>query len=248
MNSPTIRPLRLGFSLWLLGMPGVVAVTIEVLPRLLAGHASVLPLHAIEAISLAQSALLLAFAVWVGARCHGRAGLRAPLVEALWRGEGAGAVAARQALPALVGGALGALLLVAIGMFGPLVMRTLAHATPFPLSARLLYGGFTEELLLRWGAMTALLWAWRRFVPGTLAASSAGVLLAIALSAFLFGIGHLAAAASLLGPLSLQVVATVVLGNAAFGIVAGFVYWRFGLECAFGTHLLTHAFAAAAGY
>ena len=140
----------------------------------------------------------------------------------------------------------GALLLVAIGRFGPRQM-TFLHEAPLPLPARLLYGGITEELLVRWGVMTGLLWLWRRCVPSSARVDTLGAAVAIAASALLFGAAHLPGAVALIGVLDASTVVAIVCGNALFGIVAGSLYWRRGLEAAIGMHVLSHAFAALAG-
>jgi membrane protease YdiL (CAAX protease family) len=38
----------------------------------------------------------------------------------------------------------------------------------------------------------------------------------------------------------------IVVANAAFGLVAGWTYWRKGLEAAIGAHSLAHVLAALA--
>ncbi|GBC82972.1 hypothetical protein HRbin10_02110 [bacterium HR10] len=61
-----IPRLRLGLLLWLAGMPGVVVITVTVLPELLGEVILPAPLWVISLASLAQSSLLVALAVWVG--------------------------------------------------------------------------------------------------------------------------------------------------------------------------------------
>jgi membrane protease YdiL (CAAX protease family) len=68
---------------------------------------------------------------------------------------------------------------------------------------------------------------------------------AIALSALAFGVLHLPSVAQVLPTLSADVVAYVTLGNACFGLVAGYLYWRRGLEAAIAAHVLAHVLAYA---
>ena len=71
---------RLGGALWLLGMPGVVAVVWALLPPLKANEALLpLPLWAVVLLSGLQTAVLLALAVAVGVWLAPRVGLRAPV-------------------------------------------------------------------------------------------------------------------------------------------------------------------------
>ncbi len=59
---------------------------------------------------------------------------------------------------------------------------------------------------------------------------------AIAVAAVLFGLGHLPLAASL-WPLTFAVVLRTILLNAIGGIVFGWLFWRWGFECAVIAHL-----------
>jgi len=106
---------------------------------------------------------------------------------------------------------------------------------------RILYGGITEELLLRWGLMTLLVWiGWRVFSQGQSAPSTFCFIVAIALSAFLFGLGHLPLVFVLGTQVTISVIAYVIVGNAAFGLIAGYLYWQKGLEAAMIAHMLVH--------
>ena len=111
------------------------------------------------------------------------------------------------------------------------------------LLVRVLYGGITEELLLRWGVMTLLLWTpWRLFQRGAAKPRPGIVVFAVLASALVFGLGHLPTVLAFGGELSRGVVLYVLGGNALFGIVTGFLFWRYGLEAAMLAHALAHVF------
>ena len=63
---------------------------------------------------------------------------------------------------------------------------------------------------------------------------------AVVASALLFALGHLPAAQALAGALTVPVVVFVLVGNTAFGLVAGWLYARHGLEAAILAHVLAH--------
>jgi membrane protease YdiL (CAAX protease family) len=63
---------------------------------------------------------------------------------------------------------------------------------------------------------------------------------AVVLSALLFAVGHLPAAQAMAGVLTLPVVLFVLVGNTAFGLLAGALYARRGLEAAIVAHVLAH--------
>jgi len=111
----------------------------------------------------------------------------------------------------------------------------------------MLYGGLTEELLCRWGIMSLLLWtAWRllQFERSLPSASLAWV--SIVASAAIFALAHLPAAAALAGGLRREIIIYVVIGNTAFGVLAGYLFWRHGLETAMICHAMSHLVAYSA--
>jgi membrane protease YdiL (CAAX protease family) len=60
----------------------------------------------------------------------------------------------------------------------------------------------------------------------------------------LFGVGHLPAAAALVGALTRGVVVFIVAANSVFGVLFGYLYWKRGLE----TAIIAHATAHVVGY
>ena len=241
---PTDGPprVRLGLIVWAAGMLGVVA-SVVYLPDLFAAFGqdpSEFPLW-LPAVAVLQSSLLLALAAAAGAALAPKVGLHAPIAEALASSRPAGPAVRSQLLPGLAGAAFGTVLLLALGAVAPDAIAALEGQFDPPLWLRVLYGGITEEVLIRWGVMTAVVWVGWRFVQRRDGSPRPAVVwTAIIVSALLFGAGHLPVAAELTGSLTLPVVVYVVLGNSAFGIVAGWLYWKKGLEAAFFAHVGTH--------
>lgn len=224
-------------------MVGVLTVTWTVVRELLSGVALPLPLPVMLLFSAAQSGLLLFFAVWAGVAFAPRVSLAAPFAAAAVAGAPAWPALRRQLLPALIGGLIGGLLLVLLARHVP---PALNQFDP-PLAARMLYGGLTEELLCRWGIMSLLLWtAWRllQFERSLPSASLAWV--SIVASAAIFALAHLPAAAALAGGLRREIIIYVVIGNTAFGVLAGYLFWRHGLETAMICHAMSHLVAYSA--
>ena len=94
---------------------------------------------------------------------------------------------------------------------------------------------------MRWGVMTLLLWLlWRLGQRGRGVPAPGLIAVAVVLCALLFALGHLPAAQALAGALTLEVVAFVLVGHTAFGLVAGGLYARYGLEAAMVAHVLGH--------
>lgn len=142
---------------------------------------------------------------------------------------------------------LGVLLLVA-EWFAPTPMDGEAAVTVSTLigslPVRVLYGGITEELLLRWGVMSLLVVIlWKVLARKTAQPSSGIVWVAIVLSAVLFGIAHLPSAATTYGAITVDVLVFVLLANGVAGIIFGWLYWRHSLEAAMIAHGGAHLVA-----
>lgn len=253
---------RLFLILFFAGFCGVLTI-------LLVDIAALLPLlptttetptitPALKLLSLVQPALLLAVAVVVGIALAPRVGLSAPAAEALAAGRGFFKALQPQIVPGVIGGLLGGVSIVLISVLSKpfLLPDTIDRISRFikvmPLPMRILYGGITEEVLLRWGFMTLIVWAaWRVLEKQRRVPSSACFVGGILFSALVFGAGHLPVAYALFSDVFSPALALfVVLANSAFGVIAGYLYWKRGLESAIIAHMFCHlvlASASAAG-
>lgn len=106
---------------------------------------------------------------------------------------------------------------------------------------RFLYGGITEELLLRWGFMSILAFGlWKTVGRGSDELTDGLAWTVIVVAAVLFGIGHLPAALVIYGELTTQVIVWIVVGNSIGGIAYGWLFWKYSLEAAMVAHMMTH--------
>lgn len=200
-----------------------------------------------EVISLVQPAILMTIAAAVGCALANRVGLHSPAAEALASGESLLAKLKPQTGLGIVAGIFSGIAIITAWLIAKphLSPEFITRAEEFnrilPNATRFLYGGLTEEILLRWGFMTLVVWAvWRVFQRGDGPPRAAFVIGAIAISALLFGAGHLPIASLLGGGLTIPLVMYVLTANSIFGIVAGFLYWKRGLESAMIAHIFTH--------
>jgi membrane protease YdiL (CAAX protease family) len=240
-DPPAVPGRRLGVVLWVAGMLGVVVVTVMVLPQLVGQMTLPAPLWLMSLASLAQSGLLLGLAVWAGVALARAVGLRAPAFEAAVTGRPIGPALQPQLLPGLIAGVAGGVMLFGVLRHAPAPLAQVQQRFAVPPIARVLYGGITEEVLLRWGLMTALVWLAWRFLQHRRGAVKAGfVWLAIGVSALVFGAGHLPVASVMIGSLDATIVAFVIGWNTAFGLLFGYLFWRYGLEAAMIAHALAH--------
>jgi hypothetical protein len=246
---------RLFWILWVAGISGVLSflfvdlsALIAAVPRPLGEPPVELPPPALlKIVSLIQPTVIVTIAVIVGVCLAERVGLHAPAAEALARRDKFFSALKRQILPGVLAGLASGVAIVALWVIAKpfLTSEFVTGAQEFnkllPYITRFLYGGFTEELLLRWGVMTFLVWlAWRLLQKGEGRLKTIYVVAAIVLSAVIFGAGHLPIASILSGGLTLPLSIYVITGNSIFGIVAGFLYWRRGLEAAIIAHMSAH--------
>jgi len=234
--------LKLGLLLFLAGLLGVAALVVTLLPQICDDVSLPAPLWLVMVASITQSALLVALAVWLGVLLTPRIGLSAPAFEAMVTARSVMTALRPQIFPGLIAGVLGGIGLFAIGGYAsPAVIAGAEQQFTIPLLARVLYGGITEELLLRWGVMTLLTWiAWRLLQRQKGTPQPVFVWLAIVVSALLFGAGHLPAAAMQVEELTAGLIMFVVGANTAFGVLFGYLFWRYGLEAAIFAHALSH--------
>ncbi|ASW44212.1 CPBP family intramembrane glutamic endopeptidase [Clostridium isatidis] len=101
----------------------------------------------------------------------------------------------------------------------------------------ILYGGIIEEILLRLGLMTFIIWIASKMIKTI---NSNGIYIAgIVIAALLFAAGHIPATAQMLG-LSLVSVLRTLLLNFLPGLGFGYLYWKHGLGYAMLGHISTH--------
>jgi membrane protease YdiL (CAAX protease family) len=145
---------------------------------------------------------------------------------------------------------VGALVGVQLGIapsIAPAEVIDAVRTVNIPLGAKILYGGITEEVLMRWGLMTAMIWLpWHIWQRKTGAPKRAYVVSAIVLTAVLFGVGHLPAAMAMGIELTGPVIAYIVVGNTLPGALFGVLYWRRGIEAAMIAHALGHVISTVA--
>ncbi len=248
---------RLFLILFLIGFAGVVSILLidlSAVAALIPAAAGAPPITpAIKILSLIQPTVLVGVAVLIGIVLAPKVGLSAPAAEALAAGEQALPALKSQLVPGVLGGVSGALAIVLThAVFKPLlttetVERVSKFGSVLPLPMRLLYGGLTEEVLLRWCVMTLFVWiAWRLFQKRLAKPTRMCFVVAILVSSILFGLGHLPVAVVVLPQITVAVVFFVIIANSAFGVFAGYLYWKHGLESAMIAHVLCHIVLAIA--
>ncbi|WP_323813431.1 CPBP family intramembrane glutamic endopeptidase [Cellvibrio sp. NN19] len=240
------KTLKPAIYLFILGFAGVVSIA-PLIPKLLALQPEPLPIPmaAIQALTILQSSVLLFLMVWLGGICANKVGLAAPVIAAIASSRNMVSALKPQLIPAIIGGIAGGILIVIFSdalspYLPPDFIRAGEKLTP-PWYTKILYGGITEEILVRWGLMSFFVWGFYHLTQtkGT-AIKTHNYLLAIIVSALVFGAGHLPTVLMLSPDISTSLIFYIVFANAVFGFIAGYLYWKYGLESAIGAHMIAH--------
>ena len=186
--------------------------------------------------NLVLIAPLTALGLWLGPRV----GLGAPLLAAWIEGQpGAPAKVGRAVAASMsIGVVVGVVLILAGLAFLPWLPSELGDV-PTPAWWQGLLASFsagvTEELLMRLGVMTLVVWLGTRLL-GRSQPTPVIVWTANGIAALLFGALHLPLAASLVPLTGMMVIRTLVLNGIA-GVAFGWQYWRRGLVAAMAAHV-----------
>jgi len=235
----------------LISLPGIIVTTPDLVrsitralkPKLPTGKT--LPPAPVLGILLGLEVLILVSASAIlGSLAAIKVTLRAPFFEALASGGDAWSSASPQFLPMLIGGILGGLVLVAVyyRIFRPrldsqTVLSMEGLRLEMGLSGRLLYGGILEEVLTRWGMMSAFAWLGIKLTGS----ASPGVFwAAIVISGVIFGLLHIPNYVIAGSHLTANFVVLMLFLNLWASLVFGWLFWQYGLLAAIGAHMIFH--------
>jgi Type II CAAX prenyl endopeptidase Rce1-like len=210
--------------------------------------ANVPPLWVLMLLQALQLTVLLAISILIGIGCAYRVGLHSHLIDH-WVFHTAKSLSFAVEIKWSLGvGAAAALVLFLLDrLMQPALPEALRAANTEPswlnLLTAMFYGGITEEILMRWGLMSLLVWiAWKGLKQGVTLPSQGIYQGAIVLAALVFGLLHLPATAAIV-PLTPVVIIRALLLNGIAGIGFGWLFWQYSLEAAMLAHISFHAFA-----
>lgn len=233
---------KLALALFVLGFLGIlsmltVKLPIDSLPKDLI-HLSPI---AIKALSLANPTILLLIAIAGGTALYNKVKLTVPTISALLKIESSQIKFTEQLKSGITLGLLSGILIIFVSFISNLIIpdefEALNKNIDITLLARFLYGGFTEELLLRFGFMTFVVWCISK-IMGRL--NTPIYWIGIILSTILFAIGHFPIVFSTIAHPSIILLTYILIGNSIPGLVCGWLYWKKGLEAAFIAHVFAH--------
>lgn len=241
VNSAAARDKRLLVTMLALGLAAVATLGIAPLETILPPQVQV-P----RAVLLIQPAIITMLCALLGWWTLPRTGLDAPVLRALL-GKADWSAPLRRGLPAAAAVAVVAALILVAYALGTAGVALGMPQLDIPLITRLGYGGVGEEIIARWGLLTAFM----ALALGLGQSRTAAFWAANSLAALLFALGHFGVLFALMPHPPLWLLIAVVLGNFIPAAAFGWLYRSFGIESAMLAHGGAHALfwsVAAAGY
>ena len=235
--------IKLWLTLFALGLIGVASLLLTKIPL---GN---LPTEVLETVTpeqlrwivLLNPALMVLLATLLGTLTYDRVKLSVPVIQS-WLGSTQMNFSGRRIVKqGIVWGIVAGVLLLGINLlFQPYLPKEIADISEtedLNLFTRILYGGITEELLMRFGLMNTLCWILFKI---TRKLSDGVYWTAIAAAALLFAAGHLPVLYQMVEDPTFTTVLYVLLGNSVGGLIFGYTYWKNGLESAILAHMFGH--------
>jgi hypothetical protein len=230
-----------------LAMSGVMAMLLVPFEVLLPGDVS--PILK-RLLSIIQPAILsLVFAV-VGSFLAPRVGFDAPLVRGWLAGDVLSPLLRRIVSSGLLMSVQAAAVLIVYTLVSNIYFNsispdvaTLMTVMDLPLITKVLYGGVTEEIIVRWGMMSLVVWVIWRFVGQPVAVSDVHVWCGIVTATLVFALLHVPLLFAFDTAPPHWIVAAVIAGNGIVGTLYGWLFWKYGIEAAMIAHGMTHVLA-----
>lgn len=232
--------LVLGF-LGLIGMVSILTMDIPLPPEIQELMNESFSPTQIKLLIMINPLILLIAAVVVGTLLYQKVHLQVPIIE---KCVGIGnepvdfmGIIKSGTLGGVIAGIIVVLVVVIFKPFMAAEYEQLTQALQPTLAARFLYGGITEEIYLRFGLMTLIVWISAKALKGT---KPAAYWIGIVLAALIFAIGHFPVVFNTIESPGTILLTYVLIGNSVGGLIFGWLYWKKGLESAFLAHIFIH--------
>lgn len=238
------KKLLLAIVLFVIGAIGVLSLLTTDIPLPAEVKAELMERFSqqqIKFITLVNPCIMLIVTVIFGTILYDKVGLTVPILEKLVGLKNEKPNIAASLKYGIIGGLAGGILISIVALiFVPLLpteFTSLGENLKPSLATRFLYGGFTEEILIRFGLMTIFVWVCSKVFKGT---PRSAYIIGIVLSTILFATGHFPIVFQIIDSPSMLLLSYVLIGNSIGGLIFGWLYWKKGLESAFVAHILAH--------
>lgn len=234
---------KLGLTLFSLGALGVlsmltVSIPLDNLPKQVLDKFTP---ETIKLLTLINPAILLLVSVIIGTILFDKVKLTVPTIAFLLKYEKGQISFLEQVKYGIILGLITGILTTTVGLVFksslPQEFIELGNKIKITTIARFAYGGLTEELLMRFGFMTLIVWL---VFKVTKQLNNFTYWTGIILATILFAFGHFPVAFSAVSNPTISLLTYILVGNSIAGIFFGWLYWKKGLEAAFVGHIFAH--------
>jgi len=195
----------------------------------------------IKLLSLINPTLLLLITVVVGTIFYQKVNLSVPIIEKIVGISDKPLNLTKILTFGVIGGIIAGLVISIVALlFNPILpaeFKELGESIKPTLATRFLYGGFTEEILMRFGLMTLIVWGASKLTKGTKPFIYG---IGISIAAVLFALGHFPVAFQVIENPPITLLSYILIANSLGGLIFGWLYWKKGLESAFIAHIFAH--------
>ena len=241
MNKQKVLLGLILFGLGLIGVLSILTMNIPLPPEAEAILRDRFTPQQIKILTLINPIIMLIVAVIIGSILYQKVNLKVPLIEKLVGVENNNLSPFNILKYGILGGALSGILLSLVGLiFNPILpteFLELGESLKPTLAARFLYGGLTEEILMRFGLMTLIVWLISKIFKGT---KPIVYWIGIIVASIIFALGHFPIAYQAVENPSTGLLTYILIGNTIGGLIFGWLYWKKGLESAFFAHIFAH--------
>ncbi len=242
---------KLGVTLFTIGLLGVLTLLqlnfpIEKLSKAALDRFSI---QELKILMLVNPSILLLIAVLTGVNLSRKVELGAPLIEKLLKIKNTTIIFKEQLkIGVIIGSSIGILtsfITLLFKSFFSLNFHKLTSEIEPPFLMKIGYGGITEELLIRYGFMTFIVWV---IFKTSKKLNDYTYWFGIILSSIFFAIGHFPIVFSSVHNPSTSLLIYIFSGNFIAGLTFGWLYWKKGLEAAFIGHIFAHIIMTALAF
>lgn len=231
-----LKNTKLGVLLFIVGFTGILTLLTVDVP--ISSHANTInTLTQFKLLLLVNPTIMLILFIVIGISLYDKMGFKLPVFEKIAFGRKVNIAYSSIFKVGVIGGVVSGSLLILISfLFRDYIPEELEQFDP-NIFSRLTYGAFTEEIMLRFGLMTLIVWLIHfLFSKNNSLIYWAGIII----SSLLFGLGHLPIVSNLTSEPSKELVFYIIFGNSVGGIVFGWLFWKKGLEAAIVAHFFAH--------
>lgn len=234
---------KMGITLFLIGFMGVltllsVSIPLENIPKEVLDKISP---QTLKYLVIINPSIFLLISVLIGTFLYTKVDLNIPTLSALLKIKSVNIPFIEQLKFGIILGLLTGILTTFVGIIFkssiPQEFLDLGNKISITPLARFGYGGFTEEILMRFGFMTLVVWIVFKISKSL---NNSTYWVGIVLSSILFAIGHFPIVFSTIETPSLPLLTYILIGNSIAGLFFGWLYWKKGLESAFIAHIFAH--------